>query len=76
MGVVILFILNVIFFILGIVLRLALYSAKLTLSMMTAPAALIQKGMKSLGKSKNVVVKASSLAVYISLKALIALLHF
>ena len=75
MGVVILFILNVIFFILGIVLRLALYSAKLTLSMMSVPATLMQRGMKSLGKSKNVVVKASSLAVYISLKALIALLN-
>ena len=74
MGVVILFILNVIFFILGIVLRLALYSAKLTLSMMSVPAAFMQRGMKSLGKSKNV-VKASSLAVYISLKALIALLN-
>lgn len=75
MGVVILFILNIVFFILGIVLRLALYSARITLSLLAIPANALKGGMKSLSKSKNLGVKLPTLAVYISLKALVALLN-
>lgn len=75
MGLVIIFILNIVVFILGVVLRLALYSAKISLSMISVPVNASMRGMKALSKSKNTAVKAPTLAVYISLKALIALLN-
>ena len=75
MGLVILFILNIIVFILGVVLRLALYSAKISLSLLSVPVNASMKNLKALSKSKNTAVKAPTLAVYISLKALIALLN-
>lgn len=77
MGVFIVIIWNVIVFILSIVLRLALYSAKLTLSMMKVPtnmsAGTLMKNIKS--KDKDGLSKASALAGYMALKSFIALLN-
>lgn len=71
------FIWNAIIFILNMVLRLALYSAKLTLSLIKVPLGFTT--LKALGmmRSKNVSggMKLATLSAYIALKSLIALLN-
>lgn len=71
------FIWNAVIFILNMVLRLALYSAKLTLSMIKVPLGFTT--LKALGmmRSKNVSggMKLATLSAYIALKSLIALLN-
>ena len=76
MGILIVFVFNVIVFILGVVLRLALYSAKITVSLLDKP---IKKGINKakrgiISKDSSTLLASSSLVVLTSLRALIALL--
>lgn len=77
MELILIFILNVVVFILGVVLRLALYSAKITLSLISKPvnwsAKKALKGIKD-GKN-NPLMGSASLVAYLGLKALIATLN-
>ena len=71
------FIWNAVIFILNMVLRLALYSAKLTLSLIKVPLGFTTLKAMGMMRSKNVSggMKLSTLSAYIALKSLIALLN-
>lgn len=77
MGVFLVFIWNIVVFILSIVLRLALYSAKLTLALIKVPAdyTLAKASSALRSKKTNGVIKTSSLVAFVSLKSLVALLN-
>lgn len=77
MGVFLIFIGNVLVFILSILLRLALYSARLSLALIKVPANFTTtKAIKAVNSKKsNGLIKSSSLVAYISLKSLVALLN-
>jgi lysophospholipase L1-like esterase len=71
------FIWNAVIFILNMVLRLALYSAKLTLSLIKVPIGFTTAKALGMIRSKDVSggLRLSTLSAYISLKSLIALLN-
>ena len=71
------FIWNAVIFILNMVLRLALYSAKLTLSLIKVPLGFTTSKAMGMMRSKNVSggMKLTTLSAYIALKSLIALLN-
>ena len=77
MEIFLIFIWNAIVFILNMVFRLALYSAKLSLSLIKVPLGLTTSKAMGMIRSKNVSggVKLSTLSAYIALKSLIALLN-
>ena len=71
------FIWNAVIFILNMVLRLALYSAKLTLSLIKVPLGFTTLTALGMMRNKNVNggIKLATLSAYIALKSLIALLN-
>lgn len=77
MEIFLIFIWNAVIFILNMVLRLALYSAKLTLSLIKVPLGFTTLTALGLMRNKNVSggMKLSTLSAYIALKSLIALLN-
>ena len=71
------FIWNAVIFILNMVLRLALYSAKLSLSLVKVPLGLTTSKALGMMRSRDVSggVKLSTLSTYLALKSLISLLN-
>jgi len=71
------FIWNAIIFILNMVLRLALYSAKLSLSLIKVPVGFTTAKALGMMRSKDTSggIKLATLSAYIALKSLIALLN-
>ena len=71
------FIWNTVIFILNMVLRLALYSAKLSLSLVKVPLGLTTSKALGMMRSRDVSggVKLSTLSTYLALKSLISLLN-
>lgn len=77
MEIFLIFIWNAVVFILNMVLRLALYSAKLTLSLMKVPLGFstVQAFKTMRSKNSSGGMKLATLSAYIALKSLIALLN-
>ena len=77
MEIFLIFIWNAVIFILNMVLRLALYSAKLTLSLMKVPLGFttVQAFKTMRSKKSSGGMKLATLSAYIALKSLIALLN-